>query len=337
MRNMEVYIILNLLTKSREEVYLSINLLGQRRSFTDYDDYGTSTEDATYILMHILYNYISCDDPLAKELNWLLFESLQHSQIKSQQYSKDDGFIYSLLNDDNKFFWDIVRRYAKNILENNSNAKSYQKFDFIELIDWAEISYKDIAADEPSIDDDLGLPPLSSLAESVLQFSVLRKFEIEKDSSYTWDNLQEKISIYNPQIIDIYLWLKAERNTNAMINPFLRFLSLNEIEYLINSLKPFNSKGFNFYPFLIQDEKNVIGDFILEGSIYNKNVIMYDASAENFCVVSTDLSEYVIDLLRFWLVEYPTLESLLDNNNLKNTEKQISKTDIPVEELFLKK
>lgn len=330
MSNIQLHTILNLLTESREKVYLSINLLGQRRNFTDYDDYGTITEDSTYILMRIFYTCLHYDqDPLENELYWLLFESLQNS--------RDDIFKYSLLNDENKFFWDIVRRYAKNILENNSNVKSYQKFDFIELIDWAEISYKDVAADEPSIDDDLGLPPLSSLASSVLTFTSLRKFEIRDDSSYAWDNLKEEISIYNPQIIDIYLWLKAERNTNAMINPFLRFLSLNEIEYLINSLKPFNSEGFNFYPFLIQDEKNVIGDFILEGSIYNKNVIMYDTSAEKFCVVSTDLYEYVIDLLRFWLVEYPTLESLLDNNNSKNIEKQISKTDIPVEKLFLKK
>ncbi len=295
MSNIQLHTILNLLTESREKIYLSINLLGQRRNFTDYDDYGTITEDSIYILMHILHKCLyDCDDPLAGELNWLLFESLQRSQ--------DDIFIHSLLSDEKKRFWDIVRRYAKNILQVKSNVRSYQDFDFIELINWAEIRYKNVAADEPSIDD-LGLPPLSSLAESVLQFSVLRKFEIRNDSSYTWNNLQEKISIYNPKILDIYLWLKAERNINAMINPSLRFLSLNEIEYLIASLKPFNSEGFNFYPFLIQDERNLIGEFVLEGSIYNKNVIIYDAFDGNFGVLSTDLSEYVIDLLRFWLVE----------------------------------
>lgn len=327
MNRVELYTILNLLTESREKIYLSINILGQRRTFTDYDDYDTITEDATYILMHILYKCLGhCDDAWGNELKWLLFESLQ--------YSQDDVFRYSLLSEERKFFWSIMRRYAKNILKNTPNLELYQKFDFIYLIDRFGISCKNIAADAPSQDDIEGIPPLSSLANAVLIFSILRKFDPQEDSPYLWNELKDKISLYNEKIIDIYGWLKWE-NKAEMINPVLRFLSLEEIECLLKTLKPFNSENFNFYPFLIQDESFLIGEFVLDGSIYNKNIIMYNSVTEKFCVISTDLSEYVINLLRFWLVKYPTLESL--DVKIENIEIKLSKIDIPVENLFLKK
>lgn len=327
MNRAELYAILNLLTESREEIYLSINILGQRRVFKNYDDHDSITEDATYILMHVLYKCLRhFDNTWENELEWLLFESFQ--------YSQDDVFRYSLLNEDKKMFWHIVRRYAKNILKNVHNVELYQKFDFIDLIEWADIGCENIAVDTPSLDDIEGMPPLSSLASAVLIFSILRKLDFREDSPYLWGKLKEKISLYNEKIIDIYGWLKW-KNKDAMINPVLRFLSLEEIECLLKTLKPFNAENFNFYPFLIQDESFLIGEFVLDGSIYNKNIIMYNSVTEKFCVISIDLSEYVINLLRFWLVKYPTLESL--DVKIENIEIKLSKIDIPVENLFLKK
>lgn len=327
MNRVELYTILNLLTESREKIYLSINMLGQRRTFTDYDDYDTITEDSTYILMHVLYKCLRhFDNKWGSELEWLLFESFQ--------YSQDDVFRYSLLNEDKKFFWHIVRRYAKNILKNDHNVELYQKFDFIDLIERFGISCKNIAADAPSQDYIEGMPPLSSLANAVLIFSILRKVGYEEDSPYLWGELKERLSSYNEKIIDIYGWLKW-KSKGVKINPVLRFLSLKEIEFLLKTLKPFNTENFNFYPFLIQGESILIGEFVLGGSIYNKNVIMYNSVTEKFCVISTNLSEYVINLLRFWLVKYPTLESL--DVKMENIEIKLSKIDIPVENLFLKK